>query len=200
MHDGAVEEVTIAAPTGAEVLVRVPHSGVCASDLHVFTGDAGSELPMILGHEGAGVVAAQLGATETIDGSSTIDVVRRVRELTAGRGVDDAFEVVGHAELLEQCVEALAPGGTAVVVGLPPDGRRASFDVAALSVSEKTIRGCNYGSTRPSVDFPSLVAFSQSGRLALDKLVTHSRPLAEVGEALDDLVAGRGVRCVLSCG
>ena len=40
-----------------DVLVRITHSGICHSDLHrVTTGNRDWETPMILGHEGAGVV------------------------------------------------------------------------------------------------------------------------------------------------
>lgn len=39
-----------------DVLVRITHSGICRSDLHVYNGHRNWETPMILGHEGAGVV------------------------------------------------------------------------------------------------------------------------------------------------
>ena len=39
-----------------DVLVRITHSGICHSDLHVYHGNRDWETPMILGHEGAGVV------------------------------------------------------------------------------------------------------------------------------------------------
>ncbi len=39
-----------------EVLVRVTHAGVCHSDYHIMTGDLPYDLPVVLGHEGAGIV------------------------------------------------------------------------------------------------------------------------------------------------
>ena len=39
-----------------DVLVRIIHSGICHSDLNVYHGTREWETPMILGHEGAGVV------------------------------------------------------------------------------------------------------------------------------------------------
>ncbi len=41
-----------------EVLVRVTHAGVCHSDYHVMTGDLPYAMPVVLGHEGAGMVEA----------------------------------------------------------------------------------------------------------------------------------------------
>jgi S-(hydroxymethyl)glutathione dehydrogenase/alcohol dehydrogenase len=52
-----VEDVDVEAPRAGEVLVRLAASGVCRSDLHVVHGRSQvSRLPMVLGHEGAGVV------------------------------------------------------------------------------------------------------------------------------------------------
>ena len=39
-----------------EVMVRVTHAGVCHSDYHIMTGDLPYSLPVVLGHEGAGII------------------------------------------------------------------------------------------------------------------------------------------------
>lgn len=56
----SIESVSIpSTPPAGEVLVRVKASGLCHSDLHVIVGEwDGVPTPMILGHEGAGVVEA----------------------------------------------------------------------------------------------------------------------------------------------
>lgn len=51
-----VEELSIQDPQRGEVMVRVAAGGVCHSDLHVINGDLPAPLPVVLGHEGAGVV------------------------------------------------------------------------------------------------------------------------------------------------
>ena len=51
-----VEEVELSEPGLNEVSVRFAASGVCHSDLHHWRWEMGSPLPLILGHEGAGVV------------------------------------------------------------------------------------------------------------------------------------------------
>src|SRR5439155_17300269 len=54
-----VEEVLLDPPGPKEVLVRVAAAGVCHSDLHLAQGHLGYErVPIVLGHEGAGVVEA----------------------------------------------------------------------------------------------------------------------------------------------
>ena len=52
----AVEEIDLDPPKAGEVLVKLGGSGLCHSDEHVLTGDLPWPLPMIGGHEGAGVV------------------------------------------------------------------------------------------------------------------------------------------------
>ncbi|MBV9047296.1 MAG: alcohol dehydrogenase catalytic domain-containing protein [Solirubrobacterales bacterium] len=55
----AVETVKLEPPRAGEVLVRVAAAGVCHSDLHLADGLLGDgRWPMVLGHEGAGVVEA----------------------------------------------------------------------------------------------------------------------------------------------
>lgn len=61
----AIEEVELAPPGPREVLVRLAASGVCHSDWHILKGEWGDrQFPLILGHEGAGVVEA-VGADVT---------------------------------------------------------------------------------------------------------------------------------------
>jgi S-(hydroxymethyl)glutathione dehydrogenase/alcohol dehydrogenase len=53
-----VSEITIDAPRAGQVRVRVTHCGVCHSDLSIVNGTFPSPLPIVLGHEAAGVVDA----------------------------------------------------------------------------------------------------------------------------------------------
>lgn len=69
----SVEEVDLAAPGPGEVQVRVLAAGVCHSDLHYMTGDLTSLLPVVLGHEGAGVVeAVGPGVTRAAPGDTVV--------------------------------------------------------------------------------------------------------------------------------
>src|SRR5215210_7891323 len=52
----SVEEIELDAPKAGEVLVKMAASGMCHSDEHLYTGDLPFELPIIGGHEGAGIV------------------------------------------------------------------------------------------------------------------------------------------------
>ena len=49
-------DVVLDDPRAAEVEVAITAAGVCGSDLHVVVGDWDVPMPVVLGHEGAGVV------------------------------------------------------------------------------------------------------------------------------------------------
>lgn len=53
-----IEDVELEEPGPGEVLIRVATSGVCHSDWHVVTGATEHPMPVVLGHEAAGVVEA----------------------------------------------------------------------------------------------------------------------------------------------
>ena len=67
-----VQEVELQAPKANEVSVKMVSSGVCHSDLHIVQGHIPVNLPIICGHEGAGIV------TGVGPGPSTVQVGDRV--------------------------------------------------------------------------------------------------------------------------
>jgi S-(hydroxymethyl)glutathione dehydrogenase/alcohol dehydrogenase len=54
----AIEVLEVSEPRAGEVRVRILASGVCHSDLHVRDGEWPRPTPIVMGHEGAGVVEA----------------------------------------------------------------------------------------------------------------------------------------------
>jgi Zn-dependent alcohol dehydrogenase len=51
-----VDDLRVEAPREGEVRVRITHCGVCHSDLHILDGSISFPLPVVPGHEAAGVV------------------------------------------------------------------------------------------------------------------------------------------------
>ena len=101
-------------------------------------------------------IAKELGATETV---------------LAGRdpvpdGFDHAIECLGHPETIEQAMRAVAPGGTAVLVGMAAPGARAPLDALRTTTKELTVVGSWYGSVVPPRDLPSARAPADVRRAA----------------------------------
>ncbi len=51
-----IEEVDVDDPRPDEVLVRIVASGICYTDIAVKNQDINIPLPMVLGHEGSGII------------------------------------------------------------------------------------------------------------------------------------------------
>ena len=83
LHDvGAplrVEDLALEAPRAGEVEVRIEAAGVCHSDYHYMTGDLRCPLPVVVGHEGAGVVEAVGAGVERVRPGDTVALLWRPR-------------------------------------------------------------------------------------------------------------------------
>jgi S-(hydroxymethyl)glutathione dehydrogenase/alcohol dehydrogenase len=85
-----VEEIEVESPRRGEVMIKVAACGVCHSDLSVTTGTIPLPPPVVLGHEGAGVVVeVGEGVTDYAVGDHVISVFiamcGRCRYCTTGR-------------------------------------------------------------------------------------------------------------------
>jgi len=132
--------------------------------------------------------ALALGATHAVDASKE-DPAAAIRRIT-GRGADFTFVAVGNAPAVGQAADALAPGGTCVVIGVPPTGQTFPLDIRPLVTGERAIVGSSYGSARTREDLPRLVTLYQAGKLKIDELITKRYGLEEANEAFRALAAG----------
>lgn len=139
-------------------------------------------------------LAVSRGATHAVEAGSATTAARVAR--VTGRGVDHAFEVVGHPETMRLAWDCVRPGGTAIVVGLAPKGVDVSLPAIEF-LSDKGIRGSYYGSGDAASDLVELARLAASGELDLAGVVTRVEPLEAVNEALDRLRRGEGARTVL---
>jgi Zn-dependent alcohol dehydrogenase len=153
-------------------------------------------------------LARDFGATDFVD-ASQVDAVETIRELlpfkpgqTVGvfgaGGVDWAFECIGNAKVLANCVDVLDWGGTAVAVGVPPPTAELSTIINKLNFVDRGIIGCRYGSARPHHDIPLLAQLYLDGKLMLDELVSATYPLEEFERVVADMHDGKLARGVLT--
>ena len=139
--------------------------------------------------------ARQFGATDTVNAGSG-DAVEQVRELTGG-GVDYAFEVIGNGKTVEQAIEMTRVAGTACIVGMAPQGTRASFDPLLFVNKETRLIGTWYGSARPRIDFPRMIDLTLSGKLKVNELISRRYTLDEINDGFERLARGEVARGVV---
>ena len=136
-------------------------------------------------------MAKSLGAEATIDASVEPRVDKAVRKLT-GQGADIAMEAIGAAATQELAVSCVRTGGRVVLVGYSPD----TLALNAGRVMYRELEVIGSLGCRP-VDYPRVIELARSGRIALEKMVTHRFPLERINEAFDVLRSGEAIRAVV---
>jgi Zn-dependent alcohol dehydrogenase len=146
-------------------------------------------------NEAKGDLAHSFGATDVLINSP--DVVHDVRNLTEGRGADYVFEAIGIPAVQEQCLDAVRPGGTVVLVGVSPMGSGTNLPGAIITRQEKTVTGSYYGTSNTARDFPVYADLYLKGRLDLDRLISKTYRLEQINEAYADMLGGEIARGVI---
>jgi len=144
--------------------------------------------------------ARELGADSTVlVGSTPEETAEAVREQSGG-GVDYAIEATGRPEAMQTAFLSTRRRGAAVLIGIPRADAVLELPALTIPRMERRILGSIYGSTWPERDFAKTFELYRSGRLPLDKLVTHRLTLGDVGRAFDLMRTGEAVRVVLDLG
>jgi L-iditol 2-dehydrogenase len=121
-------------------------------------------------------LGADLGLRSDVD-----DVVAVVKEQTAGRGADLAFEVVGISPTLNLAIECLRKGGSLTMVGnLAP---KTDFPLQAAVTRELTL----YGSCGSNGEYPACLDMIARGAVDVDALISATAPLSEGANWFDRL-------------
>ena len=140
--------------------------------------------------------AKTFGATHFVNPSQD-EPFKAVMDLTSGRGVDYAFEVISTAKTIELAFKMTARRGVCTIVGVSPEGARISLNPNIFMMLEKRLIGSFYGSTRPRIDMPRLVDLYMEKKIKIDELVSRTFPLDGVNEAYDLLKKGEVARSVV---
>jgi propanol-preferring alcohol dehydrogenase len=128
-------------------------------------------------------LAGQFGAR--LVNAATKDAVHQLKELTCGRGVDVALELIGLPSTMRQAVRSLAIQGRAALAGITEK----SFEIAPYEEvlnKEAEIIGV---SDHLAQELPQLLDLARQGKLDLSKIVTRTVPLdpQAINDTLDRL-------------
>jgi S-(hydroxymethyl)glutathione dehydrogenase/alcohol dehydrogenase len=141
--------------------------------------------------------ARQMGATHAVNGSRE-DVPAAIKGIT-GRGAEYAIVAVGDTRAIQQAWESLAPGGTCVIIGLPPVGQTITLDPFSFVAfgNERRMVASRYGSARIFEDFRRLVDLYMAGILKIDELISRRYGMDEANEGFRALAAGENARALI---
>ncbi len=113
------------------------------------------------------------------------------------RGVDHTFDASGTIAGVETALAIVRPGGSVVLVGMPPQAARVGLDVYAFVESGARILASNYGSAVPADIFTEIALLAVGGSLPLGRLIEERIGLGDVPSAFDALRRGEGARRVV---
>ena len=195
--------------TGVGAVIR--HAQVKAGSSVLVIGCGGVGLNVVQGARLAGAqtiigcdlldnkldYAKHFGATHTINANSN-DVIEQVKELTGGLGVDYAFDAIGGSVTAVQAVDAVAPAGHAVLVGIPAFSATAPISPAQMVYGEKRLSGTYYGSVRPNIDLAILADMYMDKKLNLDDMISRTYDFEDINEGFRLLTDGEVARGVIT--
>jgi len=138
--------------------------------------------------------AKRFGATHTVIASENL--VADVEAISPG-GVDVSYEAIGRTQSIELLPALTRPGGTAVIVGLPPVGAMASIEPLSFAERGLTLVGSNYGGSIPARDFPKIATLYLEGKLPIDELISDRIALEDINDAFDAMRRGERTRSVI---
>src|SRR5687767_7568744 len=172
---------------GGERIAVVAAGGVGLNIIQIARAFGASQIIAVDVRDDKLEAARRLGATHVVN-AATADATSRVRELTEGRGVDVAFEVLGLPQTFVQAFEMIRDGGRMVAVGIAPGRATAPVEITRLVRRELRIVG-SYGA-RTRSDMPEIIRLAAHGIFRPETMVTQRFPLTEADAAYTALARG----------
>ena len=126
--------------------------------------------------------ALEIGATEVIN-SGKEDALKKIEELTNGRGADVVFETAGSPVTIAQTPFIVRRGGVITLVGISAK-EEINYNFAQIMDKEATIKSV----FRYRNIYPKAIAAVASGAIDVKNIVTHEFDLDHIKEAYDEAV------------
>ncbi|HGE70521.1 TPA: hypothetical protein ENX78_06785, partial [Candidatus Poribacteria bacterium] len=110
--------------------------------------------------------------------------LEKVISATNGIGADLAFELAGEPSAYQLSSSLVKPNGTIIIVGIPVDQEYIPIRCITARRSGLTLKFVRRFNPK---DFPKAVDLIHSGKVKVDKLITHSFSLDEINVAFEML-------------
>jgi len=122
------------------------------------------------------------------------NVIERVFEETGGMGVDVVTEFSGNKKAIEDAFKYVKPGGKMSMLGITPENIEIdlSTDVVFKGITIYGVVGRILFGT-----WHQVTGLVESGKLDLEKIVTHVFPLSEIDQAVQVMASGNSGKVVL---
>ncbi len=140
--------------------------------------------------------ARVFGATHTVNAKTEKDPVKKVHEITYGRGADSVIVAVMGLDILRQGFMMSARDGTTVIVGHGYGEKLSDFSPLDFMMGKK-LTGSAMGAVRLRIDITRLIELYKTGRIKLDELISGRYPFEKINEAFASSEKGDVIRNVI---
>jgi Zn-dependent alcohol dehydrogenase len=188
---GAVFNTVRPVPGSQMVVYGVGSVGLAA--IMAARNSAATRIIAVDRHESRLRVAAELGATDTVNAAAD-DPVKAIHDLCGGPA-DYSLECTGVISVVRQAADSVGMLGTCVLIGGAPAGAEFTFD-HLTTLWGKRIVGVLGGSGRSEELMTTIMSLYAQGRFPFDRLVQYF-DLAEVQTALEQSYAGEVIKPIL---
>lgn len=138
-------------------------------------------------------LAQKAGCTQTLN-AGAVDVPQAIRELTQNRGVDVVLEMSGNPQAIQNGFDALARGGTMVLLGIPKS--TVELDITNhIIFKEARVLGVNGREIFQT--WYLMLDLLTTGQLRIDDIITHRFPLDAFGDAIALVASGQSGKVLL---
>lgn len=145
-------------------------------------------------------LAEQLGATDFLNPKKFAQPIQEVIEEMTKGGVDYSFECVGNVDLMRSALESCRSGwGESIIIGVAGAGKMIQTRPFQL-VTGRTWKGTAFGGVRGRTELPQYVDNYMTGKIEIDKMVTHTMGIEQINHAFDLMHEGKSIRSVIQFG
>jgi aryl-alcohol dehydrogenase len=142
-------------------------------------------------HDNRLALAKELGATHTLNASSTPNMVEAVQQSTGG-GAHYALDTTGVQSVIRGAVDALRANGVCCLVG----AGNVEFTLEGSGfLFGKTVKGVIEGDANPAEFIPKMIEWHRRGQFPIEKLIKTYR-LDQINEAQHDSESGAVIKPV----
>lgn len=173
-------ELTGITPGGLVAVIGPGPIGILAMRL---AKSMGAAKVIMVGRRSRLEAAKELGADEVVD-FEKVDPIQAVRDITGGRGVDEAFECSGAAGTLIQAINMVKKGGKVSLLGVPSESVKEAVPFKYIVHNEIMITGSR---ADPNTMWRA-IGLIGSDQLNVRDLITHRFPLESYRDAFDIFV------------
>ena len=112
-------------------------------------------------------------------------------------GADYIFECLGNVGLMRIALESCHRGcGQSIIIGVAGSGQEIATRPFQL-VTGRAWRGTAFGGARGRSDVPRIVDWYMQGKIEIDRMITHTMPLADINKAFALMRDGKSIRSVV---